>query len=100
MTSTFEETRSWISAEIRRLYGIQIIRVILCGSRARGNHRPDSDWDVVVLLREARFTRPGLVKKKMVTPDGNQVAIVSATEEDLNDPGRYMTDCRKWGIEL
>ena len=26
-------------------------RIVLFGSRARGDHRPDSDWDVAVFLR-------------------------------------------------
>jgi len=42
-------------AEYRRgleaLYGERLSRVILFGSRARGEARPDSDIDVVVVLR-------------------------------------------------
>ena len=28
----------------------------LFGSRARGNHRPDSDWDVLILVNESEVT--------------------------------------------
>lgn len=28
----------------------------LFGSRARGDHRPDSDWDVLILVDEPQFT--------------------------------------------
>lgn len=31
--------------------------VILFGSRARGNHRADSDWDFLVLIDEAQISR-------------------------------------------
>ena len=35
-------------------YGERIERVVLFGSRARGDHRPDSDYDVAVFLRDYR----------------------------------------------
>jgi predicted nucleotidyltransferase len=35
-------------------YGGQIERVILFGSRARGDHQPDSDYDVAVFLQRPR----------------------------------------------
>ncbi|MGE5270126.1 MAG: nucleotidyltransferase domain-containing protein [Thiohalocapsa sp.] len=38
-------------AALGQAYGDRIERVILYGSRARGNHQPDSDYDVAVFLR-------------------------------------------------
>ncbi len=32
-------------------YGGRVERVILFGSRARGDHRPDSDYDIAVFLK-------------------------------------------------
>ena len=40
-----------LKAELARLYGPRLERVILFGSRARGDARPDSDWDVAVILK-------------------------------------------------
>ncbi|HEY6578387.1 MAG TPA: nucleotidyltransferase domain-containing protein [Rhizomicrobium sp.] len=34
------------------LYGPRLERVVLFGSRARGDARPDSDYDVAVFLRD------------------------------------------------
>jgi predicted nucleotidyltransferase len=34
------------------LYGARLERVVLYGSRARGDARPDSDYDVAVFLRD------------------------------------------------
>ncbi len=36
---------------IQELYGTRIERAVLCGSRARGDAKPDSDYDVAVFLR-------------------------------------------------
>lgn len=38
-------------AALGDIYGNQIERVVLFGSRARGDARPDSDYDVAVFLR-------------------------------------------------
>jgi predicted nucleotidyltransferase len=42
--------------ELEALYGPQLERVLLYGSRARGDHRQDSDYDVLVVLK-APFDR-------------------------------------------
>jgi uncharacterized protein len=39
-------------ASLDRVYGARIDRVVLFGSRARGDARPDSDYDVAVFLKE------------------------------------------------
>ena len=39
-------------AALDALYGERIERVVLFGSRARGDARPDSDYDVAVFLRD------------------------------------------------
>ena len=36
------------TSEAARL-GIAVEKVILFGSRARGDYRPDSDWDILVV---------------------------------------------------
>jgi len=33
-------------------YGDRLARVVLYGSRARGDYRPDSDYDIAVFLRD------------------------------------------------
>jgi predicted nucleotidyltransferase len=39
-------------ASLDEVYGARIDRVVLFGSRARGDARPDSDYDVAVFLKE------------------------------------------------
>ena len=40
------------SASLREIYGNRLERAVLFGSRARGDARPDSDYDVAVFLRD------------------------------------------------
>ena len=39
-------------AALNEIYGTRIERVVLFGSRARGDARPDSDYDVAVFLND------------------------------------------------
>lgn len=39
-------------AALNEVYGSQIERVVLFGSRARGEAQPESDYDVAVFLKE------------------------------------------------
>ena len=39
-------------AAVTEIYGARLERVVLFGSRARGEARPDSDYDVAVFLRD------------------------------------------------
>lgn len=39
-----------IAAALRDAFGTRLVSALLFGSRARGNHRPDSDYDVAVFL--------------------------------------------------
>jgi predicted nucleotidyltransferase len=35
---------------LRKIYGDRLAGIVLYGSRARGDHRPDSDYDLLVLI--------------------------------------------------
>lgn len=39
-----------LKKELEVLYGARLKRTLLYGSRARGDHQPDSDYDVLVVL--------------------------------------------------
>lgn len=44
--------RSDIRARIQAALGPDLDQALLYGSRARGDAKPDSDWDVLVLLKD------------------------------------------------
>ena len=52
------------------IYGSRIERVVLFGSRARGDARPDSDYDVVVFLED-------------LTGFGEEMARIAEIETDI-----------------
>jgi predicted nucleotidyltransferase len=39
-------------AAVTELYGPRVERIVLYGSRARGDARPDSDYDIAVFLKD------------------------------------------------
>ena len=53
MTQTADPVLSRFRAALTEAYGDRLERVVLFGSRARGDARLDSDYDVAVFLREA-----------------------------------------------
>ena len=44
-----EEIKRTIKEEVEGR-GLRIIRMLLFGSRAKGSNRPDSDWDILVVI--------------------------------------------------
>ena len=51
-----------VRSELDRMYGDRIERVVLYGSRARGDARPDSDYDIAVFLRDTPNIRSELYR--------------------------------------
>jgi len=50
-----EETLKLIKETILNVakeYNVEIDKIILFGSRARGDYREDSDWDILIVTRE------------------------------------------------
>ena len=52
--------------KISRKLGLKVEEVILFGSRARGNFREDSDWDVLVVLSESVPRKTELEAYKLI----------------------------------
>ena len=52
MDKTEKEVLDLFAQELRRRLGDQVRRILLYGSRARGDNEPDSDYDCLVILNE------------------------------------------------
>jgi predicted nucleotidyltransferase len=46
-----------IKAGLEEIYGPRLAGIVLYGSRARGDNRPDSDIDILVLVKDFNGTR-------------------------------------------
>ncbi|MDB9496030.1 nucleotidyltransferase domain-containing protein [Spirulina major CS-329] len=57
MNLTLQPVLKFLKQDLTQLYGDRLIQLILFGSQARGDHEPDSDIDVLVVLRS--LTNPG-----------------------------------------
>ena len=53
-TSATHERDAVLDSFLRRITSVrtEVVELYLYGSRSRGDHRPDSDYDVFVVLRE------------------------------------------------
>lgn len=50
MSQTMQSLMEQYIAEIKKIYGIHLRKIILYGSYARGDFKPDSDIDIMILL--------------------------------------------------
>ena len=52
--ATDDPVLATFSRTLRMCYGERLERAVLYGSRARGDARPESDYDIAVFLRDIR----------------------------------------------
>ncbi len=55
MTPTEHKALESYVAAVRKHYGPRLVDILLFGSRARGDARPDSDMDVAVILEDGEW---------------------------------------------
>ncbi len=89
-------------AALEALYGERLARVVLFGSRARGDARPDSDYDVAVFLRDqpdywAEIDRMSDIVTDMLMDEG---AVVSAKPFGTTTRGGLLAEIGRDGVEV
>jgi len=92
-------------AALERAYGDRIERVVLFGSRARGDAGPDSDWDVAVFLRRMEeFGREASVIADIETDIlYDSGAIINAAPLRAGshvDRTAFMAEVRRDGLDI
>lgn len=92
-------------AALAALYGDRLERAVLFGSRARGDARRDSDYDVAVFLHN--FTRPWpeLDPLSEITTDilfdtGAVISVLPLPAGTYQDRTILMGEIRREGIDL
>jgi predicted nucleotidyltransferase len=79
---------------LRAGLGERLVAVVLFGSRARGDHRPESDWDLLVIaegLPERPFDRQ-LFLNRLVSACRAPVSVIARTRQEFEShlPSLYL----------
>jgi predicted nucleotidyltransferase len=87
------------------VYGTRVERVVLYGSRARGDSRPDSDYDVAVFLRDMPDRAPELNRLADIATDvlydvGAVVHAMPYRAGEYNERTPLMHEIRVDGVDL
>src|SRR4051812_20199630 len=86
-------------------YGGRIERVVLFGSRARGDARPESNYDVAVFLRDLsdrwrEMDRLADISTEILDDEGKFVHAMAYSAGAYRDRTPLMHEIRKDGVDL
>ena len=93
-------------AALAEVYGDRVERVVLYGSRARGDARADSDYDIAVFLKDLssrwlevrRITDIELAERNLTDVGIHAMPFPAGSWRDPSSPLMY--EIRKDGLEL
>lgn len=90
---------------VTEISGERIERVILFGSRARGDAKPDSDYDIAVFLKDAgTFTaetaRLAAVSTEILFDTGAVISAMPFPAGAYRERTGFMHELRKDGFDL
>jgi predicted nucleotidyltransferase len=92
-------------ADLDALYGERIERVVLYGSRARGDAQVDSDYDIAVFLSDMRDRRGEMNRladlgTHILYDTGELVHAMPFPERSYEDRTPLMHEVRLHGVDL
>jgi predicted nucleotidyltransferase len=92
-------------AAVAESYGVRLERVVLFGSRARGDARPDSDYDVAVFLkgmsdRFVEMDRLADLSTQLLDETGEFIHAMPYGAGSYADRSPLMHEIRADGIDL
>jgi predicted nucleotidyltransferase len=93
------------AAAVRALYGDRVERIVLFGSRARGDAREDSDWDVAVFLRGplhawGEASRLADITTETLLETGTNISAAPFEAGAYNARNMLMHELRREGLDL
>jgi predicted nucleotidyltransferase len=94
-----------IRSAVCALYGERIERLVLFGSRARGDHLPDSDYDIAVFLsdiedRWGEFHRLADLRRDILAETGAFLEARPFRSGSYRERTPLMHEIRRDGIDL
>ncbi|CCJ08635.1 nucleotidyltransferase domain-containing protein [Methylocystis sp. SC2] len=92
-------------AAVAEIYGDRLERVVLFGSRARGDAQPDSDYDVAVFLHEmpdrlAEMNRLADVATDILYSEGGFIHAMPYRAGSYDERTPLMHEIRADGVDL
>ena len=92
-------------AALNELYGNRIERVVLYGSRARGDAREDSDYDVAVFLKDlddrwAELDKLAIISSDITTDTGEVIHAMAYRAGTYQERTPLMHELRREGIDI
>jgi len=91
---------------LKELYGDRLVKLILFGSHARGEANPDSDIDLLIVLKNnisqfQEIRNMSELRVRMLLEHDELVSIIPMSEEDFRTRNvALLRNIRKEGIEL
>jgi predicted nucleotidyltransferase len=87
------------------MYGAKLERVVLYGSRARGDARPDSDYDIAVFIHEPdgfwqESQRLAEIETDLLDDTGAVINTMPFRAGAYNDRTGLMLEVRRDGVDL
>jgi uncharacterized protein len=94
-------------AALDKAYGERIERVVLFGSRARGDARPDSDYDVLIFLkdfdlagRHKEMVRISQIAADIIQDTGEMISALPYPAGSYTERTPLMHEVRLEGVDL
>jgi uncharacterized protein len=92
-------------AELGAMYGNRLDRVVLFSSRARGDARPDSDYDIAVFLKEMNdrwneFDRIADLETQLTLDTGAVIRAAPYSADAYRERSPLMSEIRDEGIDV
>jgi predicted nucleotidyltransferase len=106
MTPKVGQVLAELHARLKELYGERLVRLVLFGSQARGDAGPDSDIDVVVVLRGEvdpfkEIERGGHVTAAVSLDHGVTISAIYVSQARYErEAGALLTNVRAEGVTV
>jgi len=105
MTAAADPVMTRFRTALDEAYGARIARVILFGSRVRGDARPDSDYDVAVFLKDFRAFADELtalvdIETDLLRDTGAVINALPLGAGTHRDRTGFMAEVRRDGLDL